>query len=109
MKNEAREAVANLRESIDMLVLRLGMDLREEGEDEFDLKEMVMESTPYTMIRELEAIVKILDKMDKQIDILEAIDDNDIMEHAYSQTKDWEPGEVYDLYPVEDEVQPEDC
>ena len=23
--------------------------------------------------------------MDKQIDILEAIDDNDIMEHAYSQ------------------------
>ena len=47
----------------------------------------------------------------------EAIDDNDIMEHAYSQTKDWEPGEVYELYPVDDDpdtlrmeqVQPEDC
>ena len=102
-----------------MLVLRLGTDLREEGEDEFGfvLKEMVMESTPYSMIRELESITKIVDKMDKQIDILEAIDDNDIMEHAYSQTKDWEPGEVYNLYPVDDDpdtlrmeqVQPEDC
>ena len=107
MKNEAREAVANLRDSIDMLVLRLGMDL--EPMDEFDQREVVMNSTPYSMIRELESITKIVDEMDKQIDILEAIDDNDIMEHAYSQTKDWEPGEVYDLYPVEDEVQPEDC
>ena len=37
------------------------------------------------MIRELESITEIVDEMDKQIDILEAIDDNDIMEHAYSQ------------------------
>ena len=107
MKNEARDAVANLRESIDMLVLRLGLDL--EPMDEIDLKEMVLASTPEEMIRELEAIGKIVDEMDKQVLILEDIDDNDIMEHAYSQTKDWEPGEVYELYPVEDEVQPEDC
>ena len=72
MKNEAREAVANLRQLLD----------------------------------EMDAIRL---EMDRQIDILEAIDDNDIMEHAYKQTKDWEPGEVYELYPVEDEVQPEDC
>ena len=72
MKNEAREAVVNLRQLLD----------------------------------EMDAIRL---EMDRQIDILEAIDDNDIMEHAYSQTKDWEPGEVYELYPVEDEVQPEDC
>ena len=94
MKNEAREAVANLRESIDMLVLRLGTDLREEGEDDFDLKEVVMNSTPDTMIRELESIAKIVDEMDKQIETLEAIDDNDIMEHAHNDLK---------------QITPEDC
>ena len=80
MKNEARDAVANLRQLLD----------------------------------EMDAIRL---EMDRQIDILEAIDDNDIMEHAYSQTKDWEPGEVYELYPVDDDpdtlrmeqVQPQDC
>ena len=107
MKNEAREAVANLRDSIDMLVLRLGMDL--EPMDEFDLTKFVMASTPEEMIQELEGLAKIVDDMDKDVEVLEAIDDNDIMEHAYKQTKDWEPGEVYELYPVEDEVQPEDC
>jgi len=71
MKNEAREAVANLRQLLD----------------------------------EMDAIRL---EMDRQIDILEAIDDNDIMEHAYKQTKDWEPGEVYELYPVEDEAESED-
>ena len=109
MKNEAREAVANLRESIDRLVMFCGLDLREGLETGTDWREFVMASTPESMIRELESITELVDEMDKQIDILEAIDDNDIMEHAYSQTKDWEPGEVYDLYPVEDEVQPEDC
>ena len=48
MKNEARDAVANLRQLLD----------------------------------EMDAIRL---EMDRQIDILEAIDDNDIMEHAYSQ------------------------
>ena len=86
-----------------------GLDLREGLETETDWREFVMFSTPESMIRELESITELVDEMDKQVDILEAIDDNDIMEHAYSQTKDWEPGEVYDLYPVEDEVQPEDC
>ena len=94
MKNEAREAVANLRERIDQLVLRLGLDLWEEGEDAIDWQEFVMNSTPDSMIRELEAITKTVDEMDKQIDILEAIDDNDIMEHAYKQAG---------------EVQPENC
>ena len=85
MKNEAREAVANLRESIDRLVLFCGLDLREGLETGADWEEFVMNCTPVSMIRELESITKIVDEMDKQIDILEAIDDNDIMEHAYSQ------------------------
>ena len=92
MKNEARDAVANLRESIDMLVLRLGLDL--EPMDEIDLKEMVLASTPEEMIRELEAIGKIVDEMDKQVLILEDIDDNDIMEHAHNDLK---------------QITPEDC
>ena len=98
MKNEARDAVANLRESIDMLVLRLGLDLREESEDPIfesvlHWQEFVMNSTPDSMMRELEAISKIVNKMDKQIDILEAIDDNDIMEHAYNDLKQIAPEE----------------
>ena len=85
MKNEAREAVANLREYIDRLVMFCGMDLREGLETGSDWQEFVMNSTPDSMIRELESISEIVDGMDKQIDVLEAIDDNDIMEHAYSQ------------------------
>ena len=85
MKNEAREAVANLRESIDRLVMFCGMDLREGLETGSDWQELVMNSTPDSMIRELESISEIVDGMDKQIDVLEAIDDNDIMEHAYNQ------------------------
>ena len=85
MKNEARDAVANLRESIDRLVMFCGLDLREGLETGTDWREFVMNCTPDSMIRELESITKIVDDMDKQIDILEAIDDNDIMEHAYSQ------------------------
>jgi len=85
MKNEAREAVANLREYIDRLVMFCGMDLREGLETGSDWQEFVMNSTPDSMIRELESISEIVDGMDKQIDVLEAIDDNDIMEHAYNQ------------------------
>ena len=99
MKNEAREAVVNLREI---------------------LSDMIRWRNRISGIEDIGAageIVLFFDELDKQIDILEAIDDNDIMEHAYSQTKDWEPGEVYNLYPVEDDpdtlrmeqVQPEDC
>ncbi len=51
MKNEARDAVANLRQLLD----------------------------------EMDAIRL---EMDRQIDILEAIDDNDIMEHAYNDLKE---------------------
>ena len=91
MKNEARDAVAKLRESIDMLVLRLGLDLREGTNDLEGLVEMVMSSTPETMILELKAITKIVDEMDKQVDVLEAIDDNDIMEHAHNDLKNITP------------------
>ena len=93
MKNEAREAVANLRESIDRLVMFCGLDLREGLEPGVDWEEFVMNCTPQAWIREMESITEVVDEMDKQIDVLEAIDDNDIMEHAYSQT----------------EVRPEDC
>ena len=99
MKNEAREAVANLRETLDNMIRYFGV--------QYPVKER----------RDARAIVPYIDSLAKQIEILEAIDDNDIMEHAYSQTKDWEPGEVYNLYPVDDDpdtlrmeqVQPEDC
>ena len=94
MKNEARDAVANLRESIDRLVMFCGLDLREGLETGTDWREFVMNCTPDGMIRELESITKIVDDMDKQIDILEAIDDNDIMEHAYNQIE---------------KIAPEDC
>ena len=116
MKNEAREAVANLRETLDRLVIFFGLDL-EDDLDPVDWQEFVMEIAPQKTAEDLAWISKAVAEMDKQVDILEAIDDNDIMEHAYSQTKDWEPGEVYNLYPVEDDpdtlrmeqVQPEDC
>ena len=91
MKNEAREAVVNLREILDDMIRWRN---RNAGIEDIGVAD---------------EIVLFFDDLDKQIDILEAIDDNDIMEHAYFQTKNWEPGEVYELYPVEDEVQPEDC
>ena len=93
MKNEAREAVANLRESIDRLVMFCGLDLREGLETGTDWREFVMVSTPESMIRELESITEIVDEMDKQIDILEAIDDNDIMEHGWDDLKNITPEE----------------
>ena len=62
-----------------------GLDIREGLETGTDWQEFVMNSTPDSMIRELESITEIVDEMDKQVDVLEAIDDNDIMEHAYSQ------------------------
>ena len=93
MKNEAREAVANLRESIDRLVMFCGLDLREGLETGTDWREFVMNCTPDSMIRELESITEMVDDMDKQIDVLEAIDDNDIMEHAYNDLKEITPDE----------------
>ena len=75
MKNEAREAVANLRESIDRLVMFCGLDLREGLEPGVDWEEFVMNCTPNGMIRELNSITEIVDEMDKQIDVLEAIED----------------------------------
>ena len=76
MKNEAREAVANLRETLEEMIEwrnRISGTALYQG----DMMEM-----SYFIVR-----------LDKQVDVLEAIDDNDIMEYAYSQT----------------EVQPEDC
>ena len=100
MKNEAREAVANLRETLDDMI-----QWRNRISGTALYQPDMMEMSLFIV------------RLDKAIDLLEAIDDNDIMEHAYSQTKDWEPGEVYELYPVEDDpdtlrmeqVQPEDC
>ena len=68
MKNEAREAVANLRETLEEMIEwrnRISGTALYQG----DMMQM-----SYFIVR-----------LDKQIDILEAIDDNDIMEHAYSQ------------------------
>ena len=100
MKNEAREAVANLRETLEEMI---------------EWRNRISGTALYT--GDMMQMSYFIVRLDKQIDILEAIDDNDIMEHAYSQTKDWEPGEVYNLYPVDDDpdtlrmeqVQPEDC
>tara|TARA_R100001463_G_scaffold74511_1_gene128532 strand:+ start:1410 stop:1643 length:234 start_codon:yes stop_codon:yes gene_type:complete len=75
MKNEAREAVTNLREFIDRLVMFYGLDLQHETAT--DWTEFVMNRTPSEIIRELESITRIVDGMDKQIDILEAINDKE--------------------------------
>ena len=64
-----------------------------------------------------EAVAKLrelVDEMHDTLRILEAIDDNDIMEHAWEQVED---SKVYNLYPVDDDpdtlrmeqVQPQDC
>ena len=100
MKNEAREAVANLRETLDDMI-RFRNRISGTALYQPDMMEMSF----------------FIVKLNEQIGILEAIDDNDIMEHAFFQTKNWEPGEVYNLYPVDDDpdtlrmeqVQPEDC
>ncbi len=89
MKNEARDAVANLREYINRLVLFCGLDLPDGSlQPGVDWEEFVMNTSPRAWVREMEEITEIVDVMDTQIDILEAIDDNDIMEHAYSQAKE---------------------
>ena len=85
MKNEAREAVMELRELVDRAVLLFGMDVNEESGDFAYLKDMVMSRTPKQNAQDFYHIIGIIDKIDKQVDVLEAIDDNDIMEHAYSQ------------------------
>ena len=64
-----------------------------------------------------EAVAKLrelVDEMHDTLRILEAIDDNDIMEHAWEQVED---SKVYHLFPVDDDpdtlrmeqVQPQDC
>ena len=85
MKNEARDAVMELRELVDRAVLLFGMDVNEEAGNLAYLKKMMMKRTPKQTAEDFYHIIGIIDKIDKQVDVLEAIDDNDIMEHAYSQ------------------------
>ena len=71
MKNEARDAVANLRETLDDMI-RWRNRISGTALYRSDMMEM-----SFFIVR-----------LDKQIDILEAIDDNDIMEHAYNDLKE---------------------
>ena len=93
MKNEARDAVMELRELVDTAVLLFGMDVNEEVGDFAYLKDMVMNRTPKQNAQDFYHIIGIIDKIDKQVDVLEAIDDNDIMEHAYNDLKQISPEE----------------
>ena len=70
MNNEARDAVANLRETLDDMIRWRN---RIAGIED---------------LRRGREIVSFIDSLAKQIDILEAIDDNDIMEHAYNDLKE---------------------
>ena len=70
MKNEARDAVANLRETLDDMIRWRN---RIAGIED---------------LRRGREIVSFIDSLAKQIETLEAIDDNDLMEHAYNDLKE---------------------
>jgi hypothetical protein len=88
MKNEARDAVANLRELVDRAVLLFGMDVNERAGSLVYLKNMVLKRTPMQNAEDFHAIIGIIDKIEKQVDVLEAIDDNDLMEHVFNDLKE---------------------
>tara|TARA_R100001510_G_C7580772_1_gene153834 strand:- start:348 stop:578 length:231 start_codon:yes stop_codon:yes gene_type:complete len=69
MKNEARDAVMELRETLDDMITYFGVQY------------------PVNERRDARAITSYIDRLAKQIDVLEAIDDNDIMEHAFNDLK----------------------
>ena len=75
MKNEARDAVADLRETLDDMITYFGV--------QYPVKDR----------RDARVITSYIDRLGKQIEILEAIDDNDIMEHAYNDLKQIAPEE----------------
>ena len=77
-----------LRELVDMAVILFGTDVNEKAGNLSYLKKMVMKRTPMQNASDFHHIIKIVCKIDKQIDVLEAIDDNDIMEHAYNDVND---------------------
>jgi hypothetical protein len=70
VKNEARDAVANLRETLDDMIRWRN---RIAGIED---------------LRRGREIVSFIDSLAKQIETLEAIDDNDLMEHAYNDLKE---------------------
>ena len=88
MKNEARDAVMELRELVDRAVLLFGMDVNEEAGNLAYLKKMVMKRTPKQTAEDFHHIIGIIDKIEKQVDVLEAIDDNDLMEHVFNDLKE---------------------
>ena len=75
MKNEARDAVMELRETLDDMITYFGV--------QYPVKDR----------RDKRVITSYIDRLAKQIEILEAIDDNDIMEHAYNDLKQIAPEE----------------
>ena len=75
MKNEARDAVADLRETLDDMITYFGV--------QYPVKDR----------RDARVITSYIDRLGKQIETLEAIDDNDIMEHAYNDLKQITPEE----------------
>ena len=70
MKNEAREAVMELRETLDDMITYFGVRSPWDGE-------------PPSV-----GITSYIDRLGKQIETLEAIDDNDLMEHAFNDLKE---------------------
>ena len=75
MKNEARDAVMELRETLDDMITYFGVQY------------------PVRERRDARVITSYIDRLAPAIEILEAIDDNDIMEHAYNDLKQIAPEE----------------
>ena len=69
MKNEARDAVMELRETLDDMITYFGVQY------------------PVGERRDTRVITSYIDRLGKQIETLEAIDDNDLMEHAFNDLK----------------------
>ena len=73
---------------MDRAVLLFGMDVNERAGSMVYLKNMVMKRTPMQNAEDFHHIIGIIDKIEKQVDVLEAIDDNDLMEHVFNDLKE---------------------
>ena len=108
MKNEAREAIAGMRSKLDSIARSMDMDEHDDGW-EYDkelIRDRVWESTPSLLLHDLVSLATMIEDLESDLRTLEAIDDNDLMEHAYAA---WKPGPVYTLDEIPGPFRSEDC
>ena len=111
MKNEAREAIAGMRSKLDSIARSMDMDETDDGweYDEPAIRDRVWESTPSLLLHDLVSLATRIEDLESDLQTLEAIDDNDIMEHAYKSSADLATDRVYALTEVEGPFRSEDC